>query len=62
MRFLRHTTAPNDPIRQKIDHLKDIGALEILPEDRDKPWDEQRLRRTAFGDLLAAKPPRKRHA
>lgn len=41
-----------DEIREKINKLKDMGLLEVHPEDREKPWGEQRLRRTAKGELV----------
>jgi hypothetical protein len=40
-------------IAEKIDHLKEIGVIEVHPDDLHKPWGEQRLRRTALGELLA---------
>lgn len=40
-------------VRDKIDQLKRLGMIEVHPEDKDKPWSEQRLRRTALGETLA---------
>lgn len=40
-------------VRAMIERLKEMGLIEVNPDDLGKPWGEQRLRRTALGELLA---------
>jgi hypothetical protein len=51
--FQFKTTAKGDATKRKIEELKELGLLEVHPDDVDKPWGDQRLRRTAKGELIA---------
>lgn len=35
---------------EAIEALKAAGLVEVLPEDIEKPWAEQRLRKTPLGE------------
>jgi hypothetical protein len=39
-------------IFEAIEEVKRLGIAEVHPDDVDKPWGEQRLVKTALGELL----------
>ena len=46
---------PNTPEAAKIEAMKEAGLVEVRPEDIDKPWADQRLRKTPLGELHEAR-------
>ena len=43
--------APGTPEARLIEEMKEAGLVEVRPEDRDKPWADQRLRKTPLGEM-----------
>lgn len=46
----REYRAPHTPQARLIEDMKAAGLLEVRPEDRGKPWAEQRLQKTPAGE------------
>lgn len=51
MSDVKRLSHPNTAEAQYIEDMKAAGLVEVRPEDRDKPWAEQRLRKTPLGEM-----------